>query len=371
MKPTDPASSAKPRIAAKRLMKRWGRLLRGKRPRVPVPPVSGPVALSDWRLSALVDFIQVKIPRRYSRLVEKHLSMWMSSRELKRSRRTGETDDWITVHDADIASMALLVNGIPDAVVNRLEVSVDFRPAHGKRASKSELLPLYRWLRDTVIASGHPRLAANRVYRKIYMPTREEYRHRRGAQRFPVGTMGTVRWEDADDLWLMRLYIKEFDQDLPVDRPSVRLEVSLNERACADLGLKTVRDWVTFSPKLRKNLSPFFRVADGVLPKLKRVSPTAGAAHKRRLHQMNRREQERVVEQFSKKGAPWALMKRYKIRRNLEFSNRVGSALADLQKRISRPKGALFFPGKESYREACEAVDSLGKSPTTGAAFSA
>lgn len=325
--------------------------------------ISGPVSLAGWTLTPSIDFITLRMASHEARALEKALIAADPRRQVDEGKR-GEVlkegrhtttginvvfseeagGTVITVHDPDVRELQRMIDGYPNAWLAEIEFTIDFRP-NGEPAGEDKLVPVFRWLSDCVF----PPMPKAR--QKAYVPRTDKYERQYNAEECP----NTTRIWDAQRAWSqMRLYIKKDDPNRIVDFPSVRLEATLSSGACQDFGVSRLWQLVDLIPSVRKTLSPYFFVADGIKPKLIRIRNAEGKAG-RRDTTLNKRETNKVERAWRYRGAMWAAENGYNVDPHKEANKRIGDALGKLQdglKSLKLPENSCR-PGATVCPQTC------------------
>lgn len=286
-------------------------------------------------------------------------------------------NDWVTIHDPAPATLAYLVEGCPSVEIRELEVALDYFLADGTN-DRQRLERLHAHIAHS--------LAPGRFVRSYFDPSKG----RKGKyvrDRLQSKNCGkTVIWEGRYGGFRVKIkvYIKVQDNGTPIDRHSVRLEITLGQGATAALfnpddypvwhykPLKTPteaearqqkqarkqfleaaghcpargsfipvaagRFTIGMLPQLIKNLrtelTPFLRMAEGIKPLLVRTRSTGKKADT--VAKANANAEAKALRGWQDYGAMWAQRHGLTIKPNVSANDGIGEALRVLQRRIER-----------------------------------
>lgn len=233
----------------------------------------------------------------------------------------------ITVHDPSKEGLQFLVNEYPDTGIRELEIAIDFFLKDGSN-DPVRLIGFHDCLKRRLYPQRH--IMMKRGRRKFYDTSdksikRDTLKTRSGNE--------TIYWQDADCIQKVRLYIKTKDNHKPIKKRCVRLEVTLTQSACVRLRVDRIWMLPEFFEGMRRYLSPFFNVAKGIKPRIKRsrfITPK-----KQKLADLEaKKEQKRVERNWKRFGAAWAVEHGYKIAPDADTNRLIGAALKGLQNRM-------------------------------------
>lgn len=279
---------------------------------------------------AKIDFITLRLPsairtaadmRRFTSAMRGRVATAKTWRDLR--------DGWITIHDPHRDDLQCLLDNYPEAEILVLEVAVDLFLKDGTN-DPAQLQAAHRHLTINLFPQAHQRLA-ERARRKIYTDN--------GLIRpdtMKTGSGGkSVYWADANGREQVRLYVKTLDNKLPVKgQHSTRLEITLNRGGCQNAGINRVCLLPGFAKIVRSYLSPFFKVATGIKPKITRSrAMTPDKAAKATCEAAKaRKSAKRTYERY---GAAVAAKHGQAIVIDRRASDAVGGALKGLREQLS------------------------------------
>ena len=128
------------------------------------------------------------------------------------------------------------------------------------------LAALHRWLTVCLFPQRHKQMRTGR--RKIYEQSDNSIKPDTLKTR---SSDKTIYWTDSNGYDQVRLYIKTIDNKKPIERHSVRLEVTLSRGGCQLAKVHRVGMLPDFAKSMRRHLSPFLNVAKGIKAETKRV----------------------------------------------------------------------------------------------------
>lgn len=221
-------------------------------------------ALDEFKARANIDFItigrHIDIPLRDTPGNRRTLPKFDGLVKLpKRNDRTSNTS-WMTVQNPTKRDLQILIDTFHDAMLEALEVSVDF--TFNYAVSRARNVDLYLWLRRTLAPQKHRDMKA--LFRRQYDPATRKYTRRKSLT--PDGDCGTFIWEDRKAWMQTRLYIKEADGNPPVrlDKPVVRIEATLKSAGgTQNAGVHRVGLILDFIPEIRRFFMPMLLVGQG------------------------------------------------------------------------------------------------------------
>jgi hypothetical protein len=313
-----------------------------------------PVPLDGWTVTPSIDFVTFTngsdaLLHRLAREMKKTEPKQLSHVKVARDH----TRTVLTIHDPTIAQLQRMIDLCPNLDVYEVEFSIDFRPAGCGPAGLDELAPVFKWFADSL----YP--VTSKARRLRYEDTANGKGRFSPAPRGPGDTLTTHLWRDGLERIKQRLYIKFEDQNKTVERPSVRLEVRLGMTPCWEIGLWRAWQFAEFGTHLRSTLSPCFRIAEGIKPKLKRSRHKEGTRIEQETNKANARELARVSAGWCNEGAMWAVRRGYTVNPDKQTHKRIGDALNRLGKQLS----ALKLPEKPRVVDRwipAESLDFLG-----------
>lgn len=250
--------------------------------------------------------------------------------------------DFLSIHDATPATIAYLVNEHGSHRVRDIEISLDYFLRDGSN-DPARLLAMHRYLVHC-LCPGHG------LIRKAYRPTGPDSGHyeRDGLETKNQGT--SVIWEHVYKAFKVRLYIKTQDNKKPIERHSVRLEINLEQTELerefnpddGEVRLSRLGEDGPFRlhmlPRLfralRRYLTGFLYVAEGIAPKLQRTRAIGTRA--KRIESANVQESSRVSNSWQRYGAAWASRHGYRVKPNVGVNDDIGRALTELQRQVER-----------------------------------
>jgi hypothetical protein len=243
--------------------------------------------------------------------------------------------DFLSIHDATPETIAYLVSEHGNHRVRDIEISLDYFLKDGTN-DPARLLELHRYLVHC-LCPGHD------LIRKTYLPTGPNSGHyaRDGLETKNCGT--SVIWEHFYKGFKIRLYIKTADNKKPIERHCVRLEINLDHvelektynpddgesrlfRIGED-GPFRVHMLPRLFRALRRYLTGFLYVADGIVPKLQRTRAVGQKAE--RIERANSRKVRKVEDCWRRYGAAWASRHDYRVKPNIDANDEIGRALTE------------------------------------------
>lgn len=295
-----------------------------------------PIKYQDWKASASIDFITITLPKKMRSPAYLSRFSFRGKGNVEYPSKLGRSHpygcDWLSIHNPDREALQFLIDEFPNAEILKLEFSVDFRPRSGA-TTMAELEEAKAWLAHALYPAKHPRMA-DMTRRKAY--------HFKDSKIASIGLgkaagISTVYWDTWTAHEHVRLYVKTKDKHIAPFSPSVRLEATFDRGGCQQAGIARLKDFPSFAECSRKYLSPFFELATGIKPKIKRArvkTPSKGAS----LALANLRERERVERAWKKYGATWAVKRRYKVIPDKDGNRLVGTALNELRRMLKKLK---------------------------------
>jgi hypothetical protein len=292
-----------------------------------------PLPLDEWIVSPSIDF--VKFTNASEALLHR-LAREMKKTEPEQSSPIFVTRDRtrpvLTIHDPTTAQLQRMIDLQPNLYVYEVEFTIDFRPAGTGPAGLDELVPVFRWFADTL----YP--VASKAKRLRYEDTDNGRGRFAPSPNGPSDTLTTHLWRNGLERIKQRLYIKDQDQYQIVDRPSVRLEAWFSMSGCSEMGFGRVWQFAELGANLRRVLSPYFYVADGIKPEPKRMRHREGTRIAQETAKANEREITRVKDGWCSQGAMWAVRRDYGVTPDKQAHKRIGDALNRLGKQLAALK---------------------------------
>lgn len=279
---------------------------------------------------AKIDFITLRLPAciRYGADALR-FSERISGRITAPKAWRGSKDDCLTIHDPTRADLQFLIDEHHDTEILALEVAVDFFLKDGSN-DPARLRALHAWLTTRLFPQRHDRMKG-KGRRKYYDEADGTIKTDNLKTR---STDKTVYWTAPDGFEQVRLYIKDSDDKRPIDRHCVRIEVTLHRGGCQYADVHRVGLLPHFADNLRRYLSPFFNIATGIKPKIKRTrtkDPTKALEAARAAD----KERARVERNWTACGAAWAAKHRYATVPDTKTNRLVGVALKGLRDNLT------------------------------------
>lgn len=287
--------------------------------------------LTDFYLAAKIDFITIAFPRGIRTNADAlRLGSSIRGRVEVAKRWRDDRDDWITIHDPHRDDLQYLLNNYPEAEILTLEVAVDFFLKDGTN-DLERLQAAHRHLTVNLVPAFPQKFhrSPSGVQRKIY----KDGKISRDTMKTSSSGMSTY-WTDACQWEQVRAYVKTLDNKHPIDRHSARIEVTLDRGGCQTAGVNRVCLLPSFAKKIRSGLSPFFRVAAGIKPTIKRTRTKNQAKIDKAAHEGDRvrRKAKRDYERY---GAAAAHKHGNRIIIDHDVSNAIGGALKALREQLT------------------------------------
>lgn len=263
------------------------------------------------------------------------------------------SDPWITVHNPSTADLQRLINFDHSLRIIGLEIAVDFTPSSTANAL-AQCRQLHAWFVHTLFPAKHPSMGA-RTTRWRYSTTVRKYL-RDGLTTPSNGGFTSVLWRHQRGAFQLRCYIKEHDAHTALQRPCVRVEVTLLRAGCQDLQVHQLGLLPHFVGGLRRNLQPFFHVARSIKPVERRVRGSKQERVRRRLAEIDSTNAHRE-RNWRRYGAQWANKHGLEVQPDASANRAIGGALKALQNRLARLKLPEKVADSENY--VSEAIDSI------------
>jgi len=291
----------------------------------PLPPFS----FDDFKLKAKIDFITVGLPTSIKTPLDGHRFLSAIRGRVHVVKRWRDSrDDWITIHDPHRDDLQYLLDNYPDTEILALEIAVDFFLKDGTN-DLERLQSAHRHFTINLFPQRHQRLAAG-AQRKIYA---DDGKIRPDTMKTGSGGR-SVYWTNATGWEQVRLYVKTRDNKKPIERHSTRLEVSLSRGGCQRTGIDRVCLLPDFSKRVRRYLSPFFKVAAGIKPdKLRTRAKNPDRAS--RVAKENERARKTAERSYMRFGAAWAARHHKKIIIDTQTSAAIGASLKGLREQLA------------------------------------
>lgn len=302
--------------------------------------IAPPVSLSNWAIIPSIDFISILVPAdeiERAALLPGYITKRVIVPRVPR-------DIVLTLHDPKALELQALINAWPKAEIREIEFTVDFEHRDNVRASKHNE-DLFRWFSDCLVPAFPD---ARQRYFKGPVVEQGKYRRLGGTYSFMPknGTTSTTTriWRNRSQYNKNRLYIKCDDTRKRIPQ-WVRLEATFNRGGCQEQGVQHLWQLVPFAAKSRRNLSPFFNIASGIKPRLRRVDRfTKGTARHLAAVKANKVAVAKATRGWARRGAMWAAEHGLKTTPHREANARIGKALDRLRIELSTLKLPNFSP---------------------------
>jgi hypothetical protein len=275
---------------------------------------------------AKIDFIKLRLPASIRSIADAaRLTENIDGRINAPDRWRDVREDHFTIHDPAHADLQFLIDEHHEAEILALEVAVDFK-LKDKSNDPAHLAELHAWLKTHLFPQRHVSMSRN--------GRRKYYDEVDGAiKRDALKTRSTdksVYWANKSGYEQVRLYIKIKDNEQPIDPHCVRIEATLDRGGCQLAGVHRVGLLPIFADNMRRYLSPFFNVAAGIKPKIKRTRSKDPA---RVLDAVKAADRERAKAErnWGQYGSAWAAKHGYRIVPDTETNGLIGLALKDLR----------------------------------------
>lgn len=284
---------------------------------------------AQFRQAAKIDFLKIRLPSSIRNERDVHdFSKHITGRINCARKWTGESDNWITIHDASVGDLEFLLTRYPDTEILSLEIAVDFFLRDGSN-DQARLVSLYADLRHCLFPQKAHALKGAR--RKHY--DEQSRQIERDALRTQAGA-GSIYWTDAAGAVQTRMYWKTIDNKQSVAQQSVRIESTFSRAGCQNEGLFAVADLPEFFSTLRKRCAPMMHVAEGIKPATQRCRATAPEAIAKHQHEAEK-EQRKVARAWGRYGSAWAAKHGYSVIPDTVMNRAIGDALNNLQRSLS------------------------------------
>jgi hypothetical protein len=273
-----------------------------------------------------IDFITLRLPASIrseadaARFTEK-----IQGRINAPHRWRDERDNRFTIHDPTRTDLQFIINEYHEAKILALEIALDFTLKDGSN-HPVRLAKLHAWLKTHLFPQRHDRMkqkGRRKYYDKVDGKIRSDALKTRSSDT-------TVYWANTSGYEQVRLYIKTLDDGEPIDQHCVRIEATLDLGGCQRAGVHRVGLLPRFVDNMRRYLSPFFNVAAGIKPKIKRTRTRNPARAKDALKAADK-ERARVDRNWRNYGAAWAAKHGYSIVPDTETNGLIGLALKELR----------------------------------------
>lgn len=283
-------------------------------------------ALSAYKFSAGIDYIKFRCLQKQPLPVLDGKAIWPRSAPGK-----------LTVHDATAADVDLLARTFPGASIDELEVRVDIRTAKPLTA-ELQRIALEAFTTEFVAKRLMPVFieGTNSGFRGAYDPSiKKTIPYNR---RVPDPEAQLLMGHRNDGVQV-KAYYKRIDQHkhLSVARHCIRVEVRLGMIGLDQHGLLTIEDLMNF--KFRKELMPYFTNVSG-----SRFRKTRKSSRTPILEVLHAKQEEFDQPHWERVGVGAFLPggKREKatlvFKRDIELNNRIGQALARLERTFAVKK---------------------------------
>lgn len=225
-----------------------------------LPPGAPDFDLSCYQISPCIDFIKFSCP---------FVDFGLPSSRLKRHFDSSTGNAIFTLHDPRPEEVSTIADKAPNAMLEALEVSLDFFPKKGRSLSLAErderleqvrqwlIGQLYPWEAPGIQAASRASQAAKNVEalfngdveRRPY-PRETLYLGHKDAKYAAI---------DQPNFAFMRVYRKVTDnrQALAPNKRCCRVEVNLNQEGCAHFQLQRPADLLSFN---YRKLGSYFRL---------------------------------------------------------------------------------------------------------------
>jgi hypothetical protein len=301
--------------------------------------------LDGFKVRASIDFITIgrdlEIPLRDSATARKHLPQFDGTLCLPKRSAGDHNHAWMTVHDPTKRDLQTLIDGFYEAMVEGLEVSVDFTRPGG--ASPAENESLYRWLRHSLCPQTH--MEMTQLRRRQYSPKAKKYMRLKGLDW--LDNLHACVWEEKRSWMQTRLYIKPPDDDGRVLRPYpiVRIEATLkNAGGTQNVGVHRVGLLPEFIAEIRRCLLPMLSVGNGFQRGTFDIRPDRlkDATRRRAAQRKLERRNLTLAQRWATHGAAAVVKDGLKVSADRKANALIGASLSKLMERI----GPLSPPGK-------------------------
>lgn len=286
---------------------------------------SAPCPLAAFQSKAILDFITLRAPN--SLMTESAARTFKRAIKGRIQTPKKKHAGWVTIHDPQRADLQYLLDNYPEVEILALEVAVDLFLKDGTN-NAARLGAAHRYLAVNLFPQAHQKLAKG-TKRKIYT---DDGKIRVDTMKTGSGGM-SVYWANAKGFEQIRLYIKTLDNKLPLARHSTRLEITLNRGGCQDAGINRVCLLPGFAKTVRRYLSPFFKVAAGIKPRIRRTRTTNTEKAKKAAYEADKSYQS-VKRAYEKFGAASAAKNGKKIAPDRLASATIGGALKGLREQL-------------------------------------
>jgi hypothetical protein len=286
---------------------------------------------------AKIDFITLRLPASIRNEADAlRFSGHISGRITAPKAWWGRKDDCLTIHDPTRADLQFLIDEHHDTEILALEVAVDFFLKDGCN-DPARLRALHAWLKTRLFPQRHDRMKGNdrrKYYDEADGTIKDDTLKTRSGDT-------TLYWPNTSGYEQVRLYIKTTDDKRPIDRHCVRIEATLHRGGCQYADVHRVGLLPHFADNLRRYLSPFFNIAAGIKPKIKRTR-TKDPAKAREAARIVDKERARAGRNWTTYGAAWAAKYGYRIIQDTKTNRLVGVALKGLRDSLT----GLSVPAK-------------------------
>lgn len=295
---------------------------------------------------AKIDFITLAIPSdlkspidgfHFQRNIE---NLGGSIKAAKKWR--GPNNEWITIHDPSLQTLQFLLDEYCNTQILKLEFAIDFHLKDGSNDSV-RLEELHSWLKIHLFPQRHELMRKGR--RKYY--EKSSHKIKRDALE-TRSSKETIYWTDSYNREQVRLYIKTTDNKKPIERHSVRLEITLLRGGCQRAKLFWIGNLPRFFKGMRPYLSQFLNVAKGIKPEIPRIRSKDPRKVLKAASEAAK-EKARVERHWNRYGAAWAAKHHYKTIPDAETNRFIGKGLGRLQDRLKSLKLTRKVPDDLDY----------------------
>lgn len=296
-----------------------------------------PHPLEDFATpKAKIDFITIPLYALKTEEDVKRFQREISGRIAHPSVLRDDMSDFLTIHDPTVKDLQYLLDEFHDVELRALEIAVDFMLKDGSN-SIDRLNKLHEHFKKCMFPQRHDKMK-NLKKRKFYDRVTEKV--------IPDSLSGasshtTNYWSNSFGTEQVRMYVKTLDNGKPVKQYSVRIEVTLYRGGCQNIYIHRVGLLPSFIPSIRQYLSPYFTVAKGIKPKIKRSRSTDPQRVMKATRKADK-ESARVGRNWERYGALWAAKYDYKVVPDTAVTRPIGVALKMLRETLK----PLHLPAK-------------------------